>query len=442
MKNMSRVSLVALLAFIPALAQAESLNEAVQMTVTSHPKVGVVVNDRGAIGEEANQARGLFRPSVDLRGDAGLGWSHHWGLGNNSEVDDNDILPYFAGNVTLRQMLFDGFESPAELKRQKERERSAGHRVKETAEITGLDTVEAYLNVLRARQLLQIADENLSAHRGLQADIGKRKKGGAGTQGDVDQADARVAQAEALRIEVEGDLRDAEARYNNLVGQFPGDLTRPAPAMDLMPTSLEDALSSAINNNPTIAARTADVSVAKAELRKTKAGYYPRVDFEANAGRSKDLEGIRTTKDVVTGGLVATWNLYRGGADSARDREFQWRQAEAQSELDDARRQVEQDMRQAWAARDAARARAEKYAQQAKANEGVLSAYEKQFTAGDRTLLDVLDAQNELFVSKLNMISAYYTALFGDYQVLTERGALLASLNVAAPGEIQLSEAK
>lgn len=432
MNKFARVSMAALAVVLATMpAKAESLQDAVQMTVTSHPEIGVVSNDRRAIDEELNQAKGLFLPQVDVRGDMGFGWSDRRGDGNTT--DDGDILPNAAAQISLQQMLFDGFNASSEVDRQENRIRSAAHRVRETAELTGLDATEAYLNVLRARQLLEAAQSNLDAHRELQTDIERRARGGAGNQADVEQANARIAQAEATLAQVQGDLRDAESRYNSVVGRFPADLTRPVVSLTYMPSTEEEAVQSAIKDNPTLAIRQSDVSVADAELKQTKATFYPQVTLEGTASRQKDLGGLRLTKDEAGAGMVMRWNLYRGGADTAREQEYLWRQAEAQSQVEATRREVEESMRRAWVARDAARIRAERFANQYDANSKVLVAYKKQFDAGERTLLDVLDAQNELFNAKANLLTAYYTALFGDYQVLAERGALLASLDVAQP---------
>jgi outer membrane protein, adhesin transport system len=432
---MTSVRLLAVTAIALALsapAYAESLTEAVQTTVSTHPLVSEVSNDRLAIDQELEQAHGLFRPQVDFRGDAGLGVSNRWGNGG-TRVDDGDILPNAAAQLSLQQMLFDGFNAQAEEEKQKNRINSAANRVKETGELVGLRTTETYLNTLRARQLLEIADVNLKEHRTLLRDIERRARGGAGNKADVEQAKARVAQAEAARMQVEADLRSAEARYNSLVGKFPGDLSRPNIPMEYMPATEPAAVAAALADSPTVGVRAADVDVAGSELKQTKSSFYPTLDLEGSASRQKDLGGVKTTKDEAGLGVVMRWNLYRGGADTAREKEFQWRQAEAQSRLDAARREAEEDMRTSWAARDAARLRAERFAEQVNANEKVLVAYKKQFDAGERTLLDVLDAQNELFLSKSNMLTAYYTALFGDFTVLSNRGALLTSLNVTLP---------
>jgi adhesin transport system outer membrane protein len=445
MSKLTQVSVLAVALVMASVSAswAESLQDAVQMTVSSHPQVGIVANDRKAIDEELNQANALYLPQVDAEASMGVARTARWGQGNNAATDDGDILPNARAQVTLQQMLFDGYNASSEVERQENRVRSAAHRVKETAELVGLDAVEAYLNVLRARQLVEIASENLQDHRALLGDIERRADAGAGTGGDVEQAKARVAQAEAALLQVQGDLDASEISYNRTVGRFPGDLMRPAPiSADLLPVDEDMAVEVALKNNPTLALRDADVAVAAAELKQTQSTLYPQVSLEGIASKAKDQNGLRTSSNDVGGGVVMRWNLYRGGADMARKREHQWRQAEAQNQHDDAIREVEQLIRTDWSARDIARQRAERYAEQVEANKKVLGAYRKQFDSSERTLLDVLDARNELFVSTSSMISAYYTAMFGDYQILADSGALLSGLSVNAPQAATLVSAE
>lgn len=439
MLKLGRISFLAMAAVLMTSqgAFAESLSDAVQTTVTSNPQVGQVENDRRAVDEELNQAEALFRPQIDGEASAGAARSKRWGQSRGTTTDDGDILPNARGQLTLQQMLFDGFYSESERDRQTNRVESAAHRVRETAELVGLQAVEAYLNVLRSRQLVEIAQDNLDEHRNILKDIGRRLKTGAGTGGDVEQAKARVAQAEAALLQVKGDLKAAEVDYNRVVGRFPTDLARPSVEPASLPATEEAAVAAALSDSPTLAIRQSDVKVSENEVTQSKSTLYPKVTLEGQALRAKDEGGLRTTMDEIGGGVVMRWNLYRGGADVARGREYQWRHAEAQNKLDDTRREVEKQIRTDWSARDIARQRAERYAEQVEANKKVLAAYRKQFDAGERTLLDVLDARNELFISTSSMITAYYTALFGDYQILADRGSLLNVLNVAAPETAQ-----
>ena len=131
--------------------------------------------------------------------------------------------------------------------------------------------------------------------------------------------------------------------------------------------------------------------------------------------------------------LVANWNLYRGGGDEARIREHVYRHAQSKNDRNDVARSVESDVRQTWANMMAAGERSEAFRQQAEANAMVVQAYKDQFNLDRRTLLDVLDSQNEWFVSRSNAINNSYLEMFAVYRLLALRGSLLPAMGVPYP---------
>ena len=137
------------------------LRQAVAVGVTTNPEYGTIVNNRRATDEELEQAKGGYRPSIDVNADTGYEWTREDPDG--AGTDTNSLFRYQAG-ITLTQMLFDGFETKYEVQRQRARVASNSYRVWETSEFLGLDIVESYLNVLRQRELLEIARANVERH--------------------------------------------------------------------------------------------------------------------------------------------------------------------------------------------------------------------------------------------------------------------------------------
>lgn len=169
------VSFMALLAGASSSARAEepvmTLRDAVAVGVNTNPETGIVQSNRRATDEELRQARALYLPSIDLRADTGA--EHSDDPATRGGLDDNDteeLWRYEAG-LTLTQLLFDGFETKYENVRQKNRVKSASSRVRETAELVGLSVVEAYLDVIRQRELLKIARENVAEHLAIMEQI-------------------------------------------------------------------------------------------------------------------------------------------------------------------------------------------------------------------------------------------------------------------------------
>ncbi len=422
-----------------AVATQESklleLSDAVAIGLYTNPEYGVVANNRRATDEELRQARGLYLPSVDVRGDTGVEYTDDPGTRGGADNDDEETLYRYDVGVTLTQLLFDGWESYYENERQEKRVLSASHRVRETAEFVGLDIVLAYLEVLRQRELLSISRQNVAEHIRILDQIEQSGDAGRTTEADVVQVQARLAQARADEASSREALRNAESTYRREVGDVPGELVIPLVPYDRLSASIESEVQIALHQSPTLDVFEADVMVANAEHEGSKGIFYPQVDLQLNARDGNNLGGIEGDDTSASALVVMNWNLYRGGIDTARTRELINREAQVKEERADAARGVENEVRQTWASMISSSDRAKQFAAQADANAKVVSAYKDQFDLNRRTLLDVLDAQNELFVSRSNTVNSEFLEMFAVYRLLAVKGELLATLGVDNPRE-------
>ena len=194
-------------------AGATTLEDSVRASLATNPDVGVVEADREAIDQELRQARAGYLPSIDLRGAVGPEYTNSPGTRNRTTrppgADESTTLMRYESQITLSQMLFDGFATQSEVERQLKRIDSAAHRVQEAAEFVGLDAVEAHLDVLRNQLLVELARENLSEHQRLGAKVRQLEAQGASSIADVRQSEARIAAAQTSLATAIGNLRDA-----------------------------------------------------------------------------------------------------------------------------------------------------------------------------------------------------------------------------------------
>jgi adhesin transport system outer membrane protein len=412
-----------------------TLSEVVGIGVATNPEYGVVATNRRATDEELNQAKALYLPSIDLRADTGFEHSDDPATRGGLDDDDEENLWRYDYGLTLTQMLFDGFETKYENKRQKSRVLSASHRVRETSELVGLAIVEFYLDVMRQRELLRIARENVANHISIMDQIQDSTEAGRSTQADTEQSRARLASARANEASVREQLRIAEANFIREVGDPPQNLILPVAPIDALAANVEEEVKIALHQSPTVDIFEADINVANAEFEGAKSTFYPQLDLQLNARDGNDLNGTEGKDTSASALLVLNWNLYRGGGDTARVREFINREAQAKEARAEAARGIENDVRRTWAQMISAGERARQFATQADANTEVVKAYQDQFDLNRRTLLDVLDSQNELFVSQSNTVNSEFVETFAVFRLLALKGELLKTLNVDYPRE-------
>lgn len=411
-----------------------TLRDAVAVGVSTNPEYGVVASSRRATDEELEQGEALFLPSLDLNGEIGFEHTDDIGTRSGSGPNEENLVRRDIG-LTLTQMLFDGWESHYEVKRQEARVISSAQRVRETAELVGLSIVESYLEVLRQRQLLLIARENVAEHMNILEQIQDGVSAGRSTRADGEQAKARLAAAKATESSTLEALRIAQAQYRREVGDAAGDLQLPVIPFETLEADVDQEVRSTLAHSPTLDIFTADIEVAYAEAQGTKSTQYPQLDLQLNARTGNDIGGVDDEDSSASALLVLNWNLYRGGADVARAREFVHRHQQSKESRAEAARAVENDVRQTWASMISSGERAAQFAAQAAANVEVVKAYKDQFNIDRRTLLDVLDAQNELFVSRSNTVNSEFLEMLAVYRLLALKGHLLPSLGVEYPRE-------
>ncbi|MCH9053323.1 MAG: TolC family outer membrane protein [Proteobacteria bacterium] len=408
---------------------AASLADTVQYTIRTNPEVLQSAANRRAIDFELRQAEGLYFPQIDLRAGVGPEWTR------NTTVKPSTTMPRYESRVTVQQRVFDGFETQSEKERQAARIDAAASRVRERSEFLGLNAVEFYLDVLRTTAVVEQAAANVQAHRRVLGAVQTRFRGGQSGVGDVHQAEARVANSEATLITARRNQRNAIIQFQRVVGQEPEDLVRPAMDESALPGSSFEAVEIGLQNNPTVKLAQADVDVSKAEISATKVDFWPAIDLELSASANRNLDGVRGTNRDASALVVFSYNLYRGGIDEAEKFEFVERHAESLARLAALKRDVAEDVRQSWNAMTKARERLGAVNDQVAADEKVVITYRQEFQIGQRDLLDLLDSENELFNSRVQAITADYTAQFGGYRVLASMGQLLNVLGVTPIAE-------
>ena len=332
-------------------------------------------------------------------------------------------------------MLFDGFATKNEVERQQERVNSEAFRLQGSAEITGLRAVEVFLDVLRRYDLLALTRNNLAEHQKIQRLVEKRSEQGVGRKADLDQVRTRVALAETNVVAAENNLADANTNYLRVVGELPKNLQRPADSTPGLPPNQQQAIAMALTDNPTLKSAFVDVDAARAQHRAARSPLYPRFDLELESGWNDNLDGVRGIDNDRSVMIRMRYNLFRGGADMARRRQTAHLINEAAEVRNRTCRQVVESVRLSWAARESLARQLGSIQRQVNFSQRTRAAYEKQFTIGRRTLLDLLDSENELFLSNQDLINAKFDHAFASYRILAAMGRLIESLQAQLPHE-------
>ena len=428
---------IAILTFssLPLPLPAQTLQQAVEQTLTTNPDVLIEVERRLSIDSALAQARGAYMPKIDVT------------VGRGRENKDNVTTLATYGrsmgqrrsdqSLTLTQMLFDGFATSSEVDRNQARVESAAHKVSATSEQIALKASEAYLEVLRQTEVTALTRDNLGVHQRTYDQVKLRVSSGVGRKSDLDQIEARLALTRSNLTAAEANLEVAKINYKLVVGQLPGALVRPkSPDEGLLPATPDLATVSAINSNRLLKSAQADMAAADAQHQAARAAMYPRLDLEAGSSRSNFKTSVDATHDNTTYAMLKLrYSLFKGGADMARIEETRHLALEAAEIKNRAERQLEQSVRLSWNAYRSARDRLPNLRRHAEFSQLTREAYSKQFSLGQRTLLDLLDTENEFYTANTNYINGQYVELFSRFRLLADLGLLLDAIGVKPPAE-------
>ena len=428
------VALLLSTALLAPIAAADTLADALTRAVANLPEVRAARANQRAIEQTAAQARGAWYPTIDAS------------LGQGRETSNNPSTRALGGDqtltrreaeVNLSQLVFDGGVTSGQVRRFQARAEGATDQVTNAAETAGVRVAQAYLDVVRLRELLAIAVNNEKRHQETLAQVSRLADVGQGRRADAHQAEARYALAQASLTQLRGQLAQAEAAFLHLTGQPPGTLADAGSFQTRLPQSLAAALAQALETHPAIRAAQKELLAAQADRDSLRSRFAsPRVALEVGTSANHNLDGLTGANGDRYAMLRLRYNLFRGGIDDARVREAAARVDEALANLGKARNDVERDLRQIWQGLEEDRTRLPQLERYATASAQVVSSYRLQFSIGQRTLLDVLNAENELFSARSSQYSGSIAVTFGELRLLAAMGKLLETLGVdidAAP---------
>ena len=407
------------------LAQPLTLKDAARNAVLNNPEVLSRWHTFKAAESERDAASGAFLPRLDLTA----------GVGREKRDDPLLQLGYTRNStsLTLTQMLYDGFATLNDVKRLDHARLLRALEIQDSAESVALEAARAYFDVLRFRTLVNRAEENYVVHRSMFEQIQSKAQAGVARRVDLEQAAGRLALAEANLLTESSNLHDVSARFQRIVGEVPGKELESLPKLSNgLPPNAEAAIKLAQAGNPALRASIENVRSAISAAEARRAAYQPRLDLRLSTLSGNDLNGYTGSHHTNVAEVVLNWNLFNGMSDVARSRQY----AEQANVARDLRDKTCRDVRQTLAiAYNDVRKLNEQltYLDQHQLSiEKARDAYRKQFDIGQRTLLDLLDTENELFQARRAYANAEYDLAIAHVRTHAGMGRLLPALGVSA----------
>jgi adhesin transport system outer membrane protein len=418
-------SLIALaIASLTAQAQTQTLKEVAQQAVLTNPEVLTRWHAFEAANHERAAGAGAYLPRLDLTANAGKD--------DNEDPLKNNRLSRRSTSLTLTQMLFDGFLTRNDVARLDHTRLARLYELRDISESVVLDVVRSYADVQRYRKLVELAEENYVRHQAVYLQIQKKTQAGVSRRVDLEQIAGRLALAESNLLQETANLHDVSARFQRLVGVVPAASLEPMkPLTEGVPANIGGALGTALSGHPALKAAVENVRANDRAAAARRATYAPRVDLVARQDRSNNLNGIAGRSNNGALEVQMSWNLFNGFTDISRVRQ----QADLINVARDQRDKTCRDVRQTLliAYNDTVKLTEQlNYLDQHQLSiEKARDAYRNQFDIGQRSLLDLLDSENELFQSKRSYANAQYDQVFAFARTHAGMGVLHQALGLS-----------
>jgi outer membrane protein len=436
-RHVSALVGVASLAMILACpAQAQNMEGALARAYEANPTLNAQRAALRVINENVPQALSGYRPRINAVGDAGRQYSDSKtiiGAGRQSSESNSFTSPR-GGSLTVDQTLFNSGKTASTVSQAESLVLGQRETLRNAEQNVLLDAATSYMNVLRDTAILGLNTNNVEVLEEQLRQTQDRFQVGEVTRTDVAQSQAALANANSQAILAQSNLKTSIARYRQNVGSEPKKLSPAKPVEPLLPKKLPQAVERAMVEHPAIIAALHGVDAAELNVKVVEADLYPTIGVTGTLTKRYDFTsgGDERFSASVVGRLTVP--IYEGGQTYSRTRQAKETAGQRRIEVDTQRDTVRAAVVSAWGALEAARGQIEAAQAGVAAAETALNGVREEAKVGQRTTIDVLNAQQTLLTARSTLVTAQRDRVVASYAVLSAVGRLSArglSLKVA-----------
>jgi outer membrane protein len=419
-------------------AFADSIEQALVQAYQNNPQVNAQRASLRATDENVPQALSGYRPRISATGSYGAQYTD---TTSSSTIAGRSVTSRSLGwtdpktvGATLTQTLYNGFQTGNRTRAAEAQVFAARETLRVIEQTVLLDAVTSYMNLLRDNAILDLQKRNVEVIQEQLRQTRDRFNVGEVTRTDVAQAESRVAAAQSQMLAAQANVTSSRAAYRRVIGVEAGRLSAGTPVDRLSPRSLDLAVAQGQAENPAVGAAEYGVDVAALQVKVSEGALYPVVTVNASVEKAWDssLSSVEAFQGQVIGQMTVP--IYQGGAEFATIRQSKETLGQRRLELAQNRDQARANVVQTWGQLDAAKAQITATQAQVAAAEIALNGVREEARVGQRTTLDVLNAQQELVNARVALVTAQRDRVVASYSLLSATGRLsVAVLGLQVP---------
>lgn len=412
-------------ALLCAALHAQDLKKTLQEVIDTNPDIIERAKNYNMTKEDLTAAKAGYLPKLDLSIGAG---SENTKFSNNPSPTANYSanLSVYQSSLTLTQNIFNGFQTTYFVKEQNARRFAAAYSYLEKVNATALATANAYLELLRNKELVVTSKENMDITNEIFVKVQKLYDSGLTTLSEVNKIQSSLALAKANYVVQQNSLDDAKFVLQRYLGRYldPKEMEKP-DINPTLPLTMEEAAQKALQNNPSVVAAKYNIKLAQAAYKEKGSPYYPSIDLEVSESSNKNNGGIQQNTDSFKAMAYLKYNLFNGFSDSAGLQKSISQIHQEVETKNSIQRQVLQNLNQSWNSYEKIKEQLKDLNEYKNYSTKTLTLYSKEYDLGRRSLLDLLSAQNDLIGSKSQIINSEYNLLETKLKILDAMGILV-----------------
>lgn len=428
---------------MPGSLHAETMREALESALLSHPAVDVAKARQQATGEDEREQFSNYFPEVSATATGGRMFGDNSTTRGQVTKRGAAYSWLWEGSATLTQPIFNGFETVNRIDAARAREGSAEYNLADARQNVALRAGQAYLNVMRAQEALAKTRSYQDRIKDYLNRINKAVDSGAADEAEASQARNIQAMLENTIAEMEGQVKYALADYAEATGSMPrADLQDAGSQKSMMLGSVDESIAYATSYHPLVLSSKKDIEAEDNEISAERGVLLPDLDGEMSYLKRDQKEDIGGEVVDARAVMRASWNFSTGGAQLARIRKSKAERSEAIARSAQTMRGIERDIRRAYAEYETASKQDALNINRIKITRDLFGTYEKQFEASRVRLLQLMQAENQLFTTELERINSHYRMLMAELTTMASSGRLLTALGIEdGAGSVQTTAA-
>ncbi|HLD23906.1 MAG TPA: TolC family outer membrane protein [Sulfuricurvum sp.] len=406
---------------------ALDLKSALNESLNTNPEVQQKYQELSTAYHELDISRSGYLPKLDVRSSLAKERANTQMTGFESRE-----FKTVNTNITLSQNLFSGFMSDSEMRVKRHNIQMKSHEYEEKVNDISLRLIKGYLDVLKAHELLEVERDNAKVHEKIYQKVTLRVEAGGGRIADHKEVLAKLSLSYVNTLTQDNNYNDAASVLHTLMGRYPDIKTLQKPSINssLLPRTLEEAMADAVQKNASVMVGISEVESAKESVGVERSNYYPKVDAELNSRTYDNANGTGNIDKTAAAMVTLSYNLYNGGGDEARVKRGLSQTYNAMEHLRSLKRDVMEKMAIAYNAYTVFNRQKPFLDLYREANFDKTHFYHEEFDLGRRSLIDLLDSENEYSTARRKAIENEYDLLYSFFRVLAAKNELVTYFNI------------